>query len=663
MSPMENLYGTAEGLPSDRTIAYFAERAEGGVGLITVGASSIDHLHKEVPNSLHFASDDVIESHRRLTTAVHSFGACIQPQLVHAGPDGLGPEMHQVEALGPSAIQSNLTGTASRALSVDEFAQIVDQYRAAAVRVRAAGYDGIELHAAHGYMLLGSFLTPWRNARRDRYSARKRDGAVAAVAEVVQAIKHEVGREFPLTLRISGFERIAGGRPSFDTQRIAPRLVDAGVDAFHVSGGVIDRFVTQMVNGSHDPDALNAAAARAVKNVVAVPVMLVGRIHTPEMAEQLLADESADLIVMGRPMIADPELPKKTLSGERSGIRQCISCQNCIDAMETRYAMDCAVNARAGRELDMVRGTAAASKRVVVVGSGPGGLEAARVAAERGHVVTIYERNHFLGGALLLAATVHPENQPLLDYLLHEVQRLGVMIKTGQEMDADTLEMLAPDVAILATGGKLVAPSFPGDDRPHVLTGAELRSLLAGTAKSSTTSKLPTWQKLVMPLMRPIGQRLVTPNRLRAATRRWMPLGENITIIGADLAAIELGEFLAERQRKVTILETSEQIAPEVGEKRRGEHMQRLDRARVAINTNVDIARISESGVVLRRTSGREATIAADNVIVAGQVEADTTLFDEIANRVARVHAIGDSTGLGLIQKAILEGAEAAAQI
>ena len=228
MAPMENLYGTAEGLPSRRTIAYFVARARGGVGLITVGASSIDARHKEVPNSLHFSSDEVVPAHRDLTAAVHREGALIQPQIVHAGPDGLAPLLHGIEGVGPSAIQSVLTGATSHPLSQTDFTAIVDQYRAAAVRVRASGYDGIELHAAHGYMLLGSFLTPWRNARRDRYSARGGDGGVHAVAEVVSAIKEEVGADFPLTLRLSGFERVAGGRSSFDTQRIAPLLAAAG---------------------------------------------------------------------------------------------------------------------------------------------------------------------------------------------------------------------------------------------------------------------------------------------------------------------------------------------------------------------------------------------------------------------------------------------------
>jgi 2,4-dienoyl-CoA reductase (NADPH2) len=660
MSPMENCFGTPDGRPTQRTIDYFEARARGGVALITLGASAIDARHKEVPSSLHFADDTVVSDHRALTEAVHAHGAKIQPQLAHAGPDGLGPEMHQVEALGPSRVQSYLTGTTSKAISADEFRQVVDQYRAAAVRVRAAGYDGIELHAAHGYMLLGSFLTPWRNARRDEYSARRRETRCRAIVEVVEAIKHEVGHDFPLTLRISGYERIAGGRESFDTARLAPELAAAGVDAFHVSGGVIDRLVTQMVNGSHYPDALNAACAEAVRRSVDVPVIAVGRLHTPQLAAQMIHEGRADLVALGRPLLADPELPLKLAQGRAADVRRCISCETCIDAMEIEFALECAVNPSTGREAELGIVRSQTPKHVVVVGGGPGGLEAARVAAERGHQVTLFERSAWLGGALVMASTVHPENEPFLDYLLREVRRLPVALRLGQAATADSVAALAPDAVIVATGGRVVAPKISGDDLPHVITGSAFRELLSGAASAAATSMLPVWQRPLARLVaRPL-HRLVRPGRLRRATRLWMPIGQRVVIVGADLAAIELAEFLAERGRHVGVLESGDQIAPEVGMKRRDEHMVRLDRAQIAVNTGVVIDRIEPRGVVLLLESGVERRVPADTVILAGTVEPDTTFADSLRDRVPELHAVGDCTGLGLIRKAALEGARAA---
>ena len=661
MSPMETQYATAEGLPSARTIAHFEARARGGVGLITTGASCIDALHKEIPSSHHFGSDDVIGAHRALTDAVHAHGAKIQPQLAHAGPDGVAPQLHGIESVGPSAIQSYLTGSTSRALRPEEFAQILDQYRAAARRVRESGYDGIELHAAHGYMLLGSFLTPWRNARTDEYGARRSESRIRAVVEAVRAIKSEVGEEFPLTLRVSGYERIPGGRASSDTARIAPALVEAGVDAFHVTGGVIDRFVSNMVNGAHDPNALNVVQARAIKHVVDVPVMVVGRIHTPELAEQILADGDADLIVMGRPMLADPDLPSKASTGRASRIRRCISCQNCIDAMEERLAMDCAVNPFTGRETELCLAPAKQRKDVVVIGGGPAGLEAARVAALRGHRVRLFERNGLLGGALVIASTVHPENESLLAWLLREIESSDVEVQLGTELDAAEIEALSPDAVVVASGGRLVTPRIDGDHLPHVLTGRVLRELLAGRVPEEA-SQLPVWMRWGGRALAPL-QRYLRPDRIRRLSRLGLPIGRRVAILGADLAAVELAEFLAERGRRVALLDGGDVIAPEVGGKRRAEHMDRLDRLAVSVNLGVRIESIQMTGVAIARPSAIARVVPADNVIIAGEVEKDTTLFDALQGRVPERYAVGDCTGLGLIQKATLEGARAGCSI
>lgn len=655
MSPMETMYGTPDGLPTDRTVAYFEARAAGGVGLITVGATGIDPRHPETPGGLQIGTDTAVSVHRAVVDAVHAHGAKIQPQIVHAGPDGLGPEMHGVASLGPSVIPSYLTGNPSEAVSKPQIAAIMDLFRAAARRVAEAGYDGIELHAAHGYMFLGSFLAPQRNRRADSYRGSSIEGRIHVLLDALAAIRSEVGHTLPITLRISGYERVAGGRSVDDTARMAPLLVEAGVDAFHISGGVIDRLVTNMVNGADDGDALNVGAAAAVKEVVDVPVIAVGRIHDPLRAERILADGRADFIAMGRPMLADPELPAKLADGRANRICRCISCENCIDAMEQRFSVDCAVNPRTGRERELRVRPADSVKHVVVVGGDPAGLEAARVAAGRGHRVTLFERDRQLGGALIGAAILHPENQPFLDYLRAEVGHSAITVHTGHQVDDGEIAALAPDAVVVATGARIELPDLPGIDHPHVHTGPALRDLLAG----HTGTDGPVWQKVGARVLSGLGHALAQPAAVRTASKAWLPFGQRIAVLGGDLVALEFADFLAARGRLVAVLESGDTLAPEVGLKRRTEQMDRLDRLGVTTHTRVAVQRIVPGAVVFTPHGGTVRRLVVDDVIVAGTAQPELSLFHRLTDRLASVdvHAVGDCTGLGLIRKATEDGA------
>ncbi|GAA1798636.1 FAD-dependent oxidoreductase [Nocardioides hankookensis] len=615
MSPMETMYGTPEGLPSDRTVAYFAARAAGGVGLVTVGATGVDPLHPETPGGLHLGTDESVAAHRRLVDAVHEHGARIQPQIVHAGPDGLGPEMHGVDSLGPSVIPSYLTGRPSTEVTRAQITEVLDRIKAGVRRAREAGYDGVELHAAHGYMFLGSFLAPQRNRRGDRYRGSSVEGRIRVVLEALAAIRAEVGADFPVTLRISGYERVAGGRPSYETALVAPLLVEAGVDAFHVSGGVIDRLVTQMVNGASYGDGPNVAAATAVKEVVDVPVIAVGRLHDPALAEQVLADGRADFVALARPLLADPDLPRKLTSGAR--VRRCISCENCIDSLEERLATDCAINPLTGREHELLPLPVARRRHVVVVGGGPGGLDAARRAAAQGHRVTLLEASDRLGGRFRHAAALRPANALFLDWLLAEVADSAIEVHLDTVAKPDAVAALEPDTVVVANGGMHVVPEA-GQDTPNVI---DLVGVLQG------------WH-----------------------------VGRKVCVVGGTLPGVAIAGHLAAGGHLVSLLEPGPELAPEVGPKRRTEELDELDRLGVAVHVGTAIEGYTDGGVEFTPQGGSTRELRADTFVVTGWFGPNLRLHDAIAARLPGidVYAVGDCRGYGLVRQATEDAARAA---
>ncbi len=466
-------------------------------------------------------------------------------------------------------------------------------------------------------MFLGSFLAPQRNRRADRYRGTSVEGRIRVVLEALGAIRGEVGADFPVTLRISGYERVAAGRPVHDTATIAPLLVEAGVDAFHVSGGVIDRLVTGMVNAADAGDGLNVGAAAAVKEAVDVPVIAVGRLHDPVLAEAVLADGRADFVAMGRPLLADPDLPRKLAAGE-AGAGAAVHLVRELHRHARGEARDRVrgqpvhrARARAGG----AQGSAARDGWWWSVAARPV-LEAARLADLAGHDVVLLERAERLGGALVAASAVHRENRPYLDWLLAEVGRSGVDVRLRAVATVDAVADLAPDVVVVATGGTLVVPPIPGDQLAHVSRGLD-------------------------------------PDRL--------PLGRRVVVVGGRLAAVEYAETLAADGRLVALLEPGPEIAPEFGLKRRTEHFDRIDRLGITVHVGCSVEEITAGGVRYAPAHGTSRVLAADAVVLAGTVVADLTLSKSIAARLpdTAVHTIGDAAlGPGLIRGATATAAQ-----
>ncbi|MBT4511320.1 MAG: FAD-dependent oxidoreductase [Chloroflexi bacterium] len=653
MSPMTTLYADMKEEITDLALDYYVARAKGGVGLVTVEACTVDRPHNYQFKSLALWDDKFIPRHKELTDALHAHGAKAVPQITHPGPESRAPVLFQTPSVGPSVVKSEQTGEICEELSVEEIGIIVEKYGDAARRAREAGYDGMELHAAHAYMLAGSFLSPHRNKRTDQYGGTI-ENQVRFVQEVLRNVKAKAGQDFPVTIRISGEELIPDGRSLEDTLRMVPLLVEAGADAFHVSGGAIDKLVTMVEARPEYPLGFNVPAAAAFKKSVDVPIMVVGRIKDPIQAEEILQKNQADRIVMGRGLLADPEWPNKAKTGKLDEIRKCISCLNCFDSQAMMEGLNCAVNGVLGYENveEYQLKPATKPKNVVIIGGGPAGMEAARVAFIRGHKVSLYDKLPRLGGSAILASTVHPDNEDFINFLITQVKKLGVKVNLKQEMTPDKIMALKPDVVIIALGPSLVATNIPGDEQRHVLSAPDLKAVMAGNMDSPGAKKLPAIIKMGLPLVRPFMSRLVNPSTIRKLTKTWMPVGKQVVVIGGDLAGCELAQFMAERGRKVTLLEKGETVAPEVGPKRLDNLQGFMDRAGVKVMTQVTVKEITKKNVVFETSDGKNQTIEADSVVITGEAEPNMDLYNAMEGRVPEVYAIGDCSAIGLIRKA-----------
>lgn len=621
MAPMTVDYANDDETVSDRHIAYYAERAKGGVGLITMEVCTVDEEHRYQAHSLGLYADHLIDSHKKLVDAVHAHGAKIFPQISHTGPESLSIFYRGIPAVGPSVVRTPTTMQVCRELAIEEIPKYVAMYGDACLRAQNAGYDGVELHAAHSYMLLGSFLSPLRNHRTDAYNGRKLEGRMKFLLEVLADIRAKCGADFPIVLRLSGFERDGGGREINDTQRMAPTLVAAGVNAFHISGGVSDSNITQIIAGSEYRQGYNAAMAAALRQVVDVPVMVVGRSGDPVFAEKLLREERADLVVIGRALFTDPALPNKVIAGKLNEIRPCNSCEDCVDTIGKGAGSACALNPFSGHEATLTLKPTQQKKNILVIGGGPAGMEAARTAAECGHNVTLCEKSAQLGGLLSLAANMHREQRTFLDFLRNEMARLPIKVQLNTRVTDDFVCGMQPDAVIVATGAIAARETLNINSNAAVVSGDTLQQHLAEN----------------------------TPQNIA---------GNTVAVIGTGLLSVEIAEWLARAGKTVKLVSSDHRIASEVGRKRRGEECKRLDAADVIVTTGAQIDEIAADGVHIT-IDGTQRIVKADCVVIPPILQAETSLADTLDGCGPTIIPIGDCTGFGLLKKALADAVRA----
>ena len=474
--------GMAEnGLITERLIAYFRAKAAGGAGLVMGPAGGAVHVTSPTrAGGLELYRPEVADGLARLAKTVHAEGAAYIPQITHWGRRGSSGDRPE-PLLAPSPIPEPVSGENPRALGEREIAQIVAGYAEAARRVEAAGGDGVDIVAFANH-LPDQFWSPLSNRRRDRYGGSL-ENRMRFTFEVLNAIRGAVSPNFIVGLRISGDELIDGGLGPRELQEIAGHIARSGLlDYLSVSGGagMTPWAQAAVVPGHWWPQGCYAGYAKAMREIAGgLPILYAGRVVRPEMAERLLADEACDLVAMTRAILADPELPNKAREGRLSEIRHCVGANVCIGRRYGHYQpVACIYNPSAGREIEME--PLAPARRIVVVGGGPAGLEVARVAAERGHRVILFEASAVIGGHILLEAAIphRHELRGIPDYYRRELARLGVETRLGARATAESIRAESPDAVVVAAGSLPALPEVAVDAVPAIAAD----EVLAGRA-------------------------------------------------------------------------------------------------------------------------------------------------------------------------------------
>ncbi len=484
MPPMGCHLENKDATVSDANIAYITRQSSGGIGLVI---TEIMAVHETGALGIGAWDDRFIPGLTRMADAIHHGGAKAAMQLHHSGRENY-RALKKGYALGPSALPSLVYGMAPKEMTKEEIKMIVDSFGAAAARAVEAGFDAVEIHGAHGY-LLTQFLSAISNQRTDEYGGDFKSRA-RFVFEVVREVRRCVGKNFPILLRLSAEEYIKNGYSVEEMQTILPDLVSAGVDVFHASVGTHGSPGGVTSAPPEFEAGWNVWRAKKFKDVVDVPVIAVGRFSDPRIADRFIADGEADLIAFGRQQLADPDFLNKAKAGQYDQIRTCIACnQGCIERLmyEPHSSVRCAINPETGQELLYPRTPAATKRNVWVVGAGPAGLTAAYEAARLGHRVSLFEKSDQAGGQLLFASKA-PSKQIYGDWihwLIKQVEQMGVTIQTQTEVTPDVIRTGAPDTVIVATGGDKLVPQVPGLDLPIVCSAWDILGETIAPAKTA----------------------------------------------------------------------------------------------------------------------------------------------------------------------------------
>ncbi len=596
---------------------FLIERAKGGAGLMITSFSPI-YGGSEIRGGEALPGiyeDGFVPELRELRATLQAQGVKVAAQLI-AVDKWAKDKDSPLEVVGPSDVIKGPGASKPRPLTVKEIHQIVESFGEATRRAREAGFDAVEIHAGVG-LVVNQFLSPFTNRRTDEYGGSL-ENRLRFLLEIIDAAKKKAGSDYTLICRISADEFMEGGNILEDTKKVAPILEKAGIRCLDVAVAWHESPIP--VVQMSVPRGAFVYLAEEIKKVVNIPVATAYRVNDPWLAERIVAEGKADLVGLARALIADPEFPNKAREGRPEDIRPCIACCRCLDLILEGQPLACTVNARVGKEREYSIQPAPKPKTVFVVGGGPAGMEAAGVAAQRGHKVTLWEKEDRLGGQMLFAVLppYKGEIHNLTDYLIGQLKKSHVEIKLNQEATAQSILEGKPDVVIVATGASPIIPDIPGVKGAKVSTALEVL--------------------------------------------RGKETGQGVVVIGGGMVGCEIAEFLAEKGKKVTILEMLNRVGNDIGPTTRWVVLQRLRKAGIRMETRITATEITDEGVKGVRDGAFEF-FPADTVVLAVGMKSRDGLAQQLEGKIPAVHSIGDCVEPQRIAQAMEVGLKIAREI
>lgn len=623
MPPMGTLLCGPSGEVTDHLIAYYSERAAGGTGLIITEIICVEYLlGRALVNQLRLDDDRFIAGFSRLTGSVQKYGTKIFAQLHHAGNQSSPSFTEGNQLVAPSAVTNKAVGIQPRELSTEEVKDLVNNFISAAVRAQIAGFDGVELHGAHGY-LINQFTSPYTNYRLDQYGVSF-ENRLRFTIEIVEGIKNQCGSDFPVIVRFSADEFIPNGIDLQEGRKIGAALADAGVDALDVSSGTYETMPV-IIEPYMYKEGWRSYLAQEIKNEVSIPVITVGAIKRPQKAEEILSQNKADFVAIGRGHLCDPQWAQKAQTGNDDSIITCIGCMHCIDSIFSMKKIECAVNARAGRELEFPDfNKNGFGRKISIIGAGPAGMEAARVLKLRNFQPVLYEQRKEAGGELIPGCK--PPDKDVIKWyqnsLLSNLEKLNVTIKTG--FKAEPQQVLNDDnpyAVIVAIGANPQITSIPGIKNENVINAIDI-----------------------------LNNPILIQDKAKVA------------IIGGGMTGCELAELLSSKSCNVTIIEMHSELATNEQSITRSVILKRLQENRnIEILTNHKVSAIKEDAVQVENVANKEKRlIEADYAVISLGLSPPTKEISQWKELFERTYVVGDAVFPSKITFAIRTAFDAA---